>query len=367
MSDKCTNWPNLGGIYSIRCVGSDSDRVYIGVTRRSFKERWRNHRYEMRSGKHGNSILQNSYNKYGEGAFLFEIVERVDDGDTKFLSERENYWIKKLNSRVENGGCNLQHGDGVPRYSEEARKSQSRAAVKRRGIKYKFKSPNGNIINVDHLINFCKEHGLGPVGMRWVFRGKILSYKGYTAYDSDFVPMCLREYVFLDPNGAELKTNNLKLFAEQNGLSRAGLSSVVNGTYKSHHGWTLKHAKTSKRRDRGVSRAHRPRKCDFIDPEGNIIHVSDLTLFCEENGLSRYRMACVLSNPKTHHKGFRSVSSVLKPPCLRKIIVIGPDGKEHITNNISKFEREHGISPTTLGSVYRGTTKQTANGWKIKQ
>lgn len=66
----------VSGIYRIRNLVSG--RVYIGsainVERRHY-----DHFKSLRGGYHRNGFLQNAWNKYGENAFCFEILEKVPD------------------------------------------------------------------------------------------------------------------------------------------------------------------------------------------------------------------------------------------------------------------------------------------------
>lgn len=69
---------------------------YIGSAVDYNYRRWL-HLHRLRKGKHHSPILQNSFKKYGEGAFLFSIVEEVLDKEK--LIEREQYYIDTLNPR----------------------------------------------------------------------------------------------------------------------------------------------------------------------------------------------------------------------------------------------------------------------------
>jgi len=58
-----------------------NNKFYIGSSANLY-ERWRKHRNKLRSGTHPNKYIQASWNKYGERAFIFEIVaefEAVED------------------------------------------------------------------------------------------------------------------------------------------------------------------------------------------------------------------------------------------------------------------------------------------------
>lgn len=74
-----------GGVYKI--LNTVNGRAYIGSTS-CFKARWKVHRRDLRAGKHANQSLQNAWDKYGEIAFVFSIIEVV--GDRLGLIDSEN-------------------------------------------------------------------------------------------------------------------------------------------------------------------------------------------------------------------------------------------------------------------------------------
>ena len=84
------------GIYRI---DGPNGKFYIGSAKR-FKTRWSGHLSHLRKGTHANQKLQMAWNKYGEQAFVFSIVEVVDDHSK--LIEREQHWIDKTEA-VANG------------------------------------------------------------------------------------------------------------------------------------------------------------------------------------------------------------------------------------------------------------------------
>lgn len=91
-----------GVIYRItNCVNG---RVYIGCAV-DFKKRVAKHKNELRTGKHHSLRLQRSWNKHGPDAFVFEIVEHVDD--CVFLEARERFWIVRCRSNEPNFGYNI--------------------------------------------------------------------------------------------------------------------------------------------------------------------------------------------------------------------------------------------------------------------
>lgn len=88
------------GIYQIR--NTLNNKVYIGSAI-CISARWSRHRKELSSNTHPNQHLQSSWNKYGEKAFLFEIIE---NGQEKTLIEREQFWIDSKKASDPNTGFN---------------------------------------------------------------------------------------------------------------------------------------------------------------------------------------------------------------------------------------------------------------------
>lgn len=88
----------LTGIYQILNVVNG--KFYIGKSKNILK-RWHNHRSKLRRNLSKSPYLQAAWNKYGETAFEFIIVEICVCDD---LEKCEQYWIDKL------GACDRELG-----------------------------------------------------------------------------------------------------------------------------------------------------------------------------------------------------------------------------------------------------------------
>jgi len=78
------------GIYKI--INVINNKFYVGSAV-DLKRRKTRHFSELRNNKHPNGKLQNSWNKHGEQAFVFVVVEELpDDAD---LLAAENVWLKE--------------------------------------------------------------------------------------------------------------------------------------------------------------------------------------------------------------------------------------------------------------------------------
>lgn len=82
--------PNASGVYKITCT--TTGKIYIGSAI-DLRDRRRCHFKELRQNNHHNRYLQNAWNKYGEQAFTFEVLEYVLPMS---LTAREQYWFNRL-------------------------------------------------------------------------------------------------------------------------------------------------------------------------------------------------------------------------------------------------------------------------------
>ena len=62
------------GIYQI--LNKLNNKIYVGSAV-NLSNRWSTHKCKLKQNKHGSPILQNAWNKYGEDAFKFEVLEHV--------------------------------------------------------------------------------------------------------------------------------------------------------------------------------------------------------------------------------------------------------------------------------------------------
>lgn len=125
------------GVYLIRCVSSG--RGYVGSSR-IIKRRWKAHLTQLRSNRHPNFKLQCAWNKHGEGAFSFEVLELCSEDQ---LREREVHWIASLNSFKQGYNCS-ELGAGP---DEKTRKLIAEANRRRKdagsNLRVEARSPEG--------------------------------------------------------------------------------------------------------------------------------------------------------------------------------------------------------------------------------
>jgi len=90
------------GIYMIRCV--PTGKFYIGSAVK-IENRWRIHRHHLRSGSHHSKYFQHAWNKHGETAFAFSVIEQV--ADPANLTDREQWHLDQTRCYDRKIGFNL--------------------------------------------------------------------------------------------------------------------------------------------------------------------------------------------------------------------------------------------------------------------
>jgi group I intron endonuclease len=91
----------LVGIYCITNI--INNKKYIGQSV-DIHKRVMEHKRDLAKNIHPNSLLQNSWNKYGKENFLFEVIEECEKEN---LTIRELYWVNKLNLLNKEFGFNI--------------------------------------------------------------------------------------------------------------------------------------------------------------------------------------------------------------------------------------------------------------------
>lgn len=111
------------GIYTITNIVNG--KMYIGYTNDLYT-RGKKHLSELRNKEHNNPYLQNSFNKYGEQNFKFEVLEECEE---RFLVSQEHYWVLLLRTKEEEFGYNIKetHPNSIGgRHSQETKNKISK-------------------------------------------------------------------------------------------------------------------------------------------------------------------------------------------------------------------------------------------------
>lgn len=114
------------GIYMIRHLANG--KRYVGSAS-DCAGRKGTHLYQLRMGRHHSIILQRAWNKYGEDAFVFEIVETVEN--VALLIEREQFWIDHFGSACPGRGYNVAPKAGSRRGTKQSDEAKAKMAAAR--------------------------------------------------------------------------------------------------------------------------------------------------------------------------------------------------------------------------------------------
>jgi hypothetical protein len=92
----------LPGVYAVRCTATGE--VWVSASRNIDAQQnslW----FGLRTGGHFNRAMQGAWNAHGEGAFAFEVLERIDDEDltpmglADLAKARERHWQATLGAK----------------------------------------------------------------------------------------------------------------------------------------------------------------------------------------------------------------------------------------------------------------------------
>lgn len=111
-------------IYKI--TNTITNDFYIGSAV-NYKNRIWGHISFLRKNKHDNRFIQNSWNKYGEKVFTFEIIEIVDVKENLII--REQYWIDTLSPTF-----NIAKIAGSPLGVKHSEKSRLNMSLAHKGL-----------------------------------------------------------------------------------------------------------------------------------------------------------------------------------------------------------------------------------------
>lgn len=90
----------ISGIYMIR--NNVNGKVYVGSSL-NIMSRWYFHKNDLRKNKHHSLLLQRAWNKNGQDAFDFSIIEECA---SEIVLDREQHWIDVLLSADKDHGYN---------------------------------------------------------------------------------------------------------------------------------------------------------------------------------------------------------------------------------------------------------------------
>jgi len=272
----------VSGVYCIQ--NKINGKVYIGSTSRDFETRFKEHKRLLLENRHHCSYLQRAWNKYGEMAFEFHILDHVS-GSIEIL-KADQAWIDSI--RQFNGIYNTSILVGSPLSQENtdeasariseiqkkkwenqnrrdalAERNRNRTDEERRVLhdigRQRIGSPDVTVISPDGqkfreiigVRKFCKEHGLDYRSFLRLSKGEYATYKGWTVEGrqcssskrSDSLRKYYNEgdrvkYNLKSPSGELfLDIQNLSEFCKNHGLEVGNVRKLFRRKSKSALGW----------------------------------------------------------------------------------------------------------------------------------
>jgi group I intron endonuclease len=135
----------ISGVYLITHI--ESKKIYVGSSI-DISRRWKEHINHLNLNKHENPKLQNAWNKYGEDAFRFEILEKVEPIKEKILSIEQIY-LDRYQSYKRELGFNLYKTAGSPQGTQWDEEQKARLSETR---KNQFKVEEGHFKGKKHSL-----------------------------------------------------------------------------------------------------------------------------------------------------------------------------------------------------------------------
>lgn len=166
------------GVYAIKHI--KSEKLYIGSTTQAFKARFKQHVYELNNGKHKNSYLSFAWQKYGENAFEFAILEVVNKD---MIFEREQYYMDLYSSYKKRFGYNINSkATGGHQFSAEIIKKRTENRAKTNIIAKEYANKiKANKLTIEDVPNYYKNF----VKWKLRFRSPMLGKSKATGYNFD--------------------------------------------------------------------------------------------------------------------------------------------------------------------------------------
>ena len=220
---------NKKGIYRISNIVSK--KYYIGSST-NLSKRWWEHRKFLRLGIHSNSHLQSSWKKYGEDAFIFEVVEIL--GQTKTDQEILEVEQKYLDQYYGKPECYNQNKFASKPDSNKNKKPILQVSVETGDIIRRWDSAVDAGLGLDlapgTIYSACKGKLISSGGFRWKWADDKLAAK-YPVKTGHHGGHNKKRVCLVDPKtGQVLETySSLQQAGEVFGVTYNNISTVCSG------------------------------------------------------------------------------------------------------------------------------------------
>lgn len=250
--------PNEPHIYLLSGCGN----IYVGSSINN--KRLYNHKSAFIHNKHSNQYMQNVVNKHGLESFFYKTLCIIPEKYWDYILFIENSYIKLFDT-YKNGYNIAEFADSPMRGKKMSQKSIDLMRYNQtRNKGGKIIDPSGNIIYFESISQLSRDTTISVSSLCQVLNGKMFSCgKGYRKFDESSVGIPFKD----DPKTIERDSE----YAKQ-------LSKRSEKTYK------------------------------IIDPNGNVIEITNVKKFSKENNLLYQNINSVATGAIYCHKGYRRYS-----------------------------------------------------------
>lgn len=204
-----------------------NQRIYIGMTERTIKERFKEHCQEYKRERAEKRPLYSAMKKYGIEHFHVELVEETDNPE-----EREQYWIKFYNSYKEGYNATL-GGDGRSHINQDEIE-KILEAYNRLGTVVAVKRETGH--DVSCISRLLKQAGVQVVTSQEISRKKLS--KSITQYTKDTHEALQTFNSTVDAAQWCYENKKCSILCSE---ARSHIAEVANGKRKSAYGYVWKY------------------------------------------------------------------------------------------------------------------------------
>lgn len=263
--------PSTSGIYRINC--STTGKFYIGSAV-DLGARRRRHWHDLRNSVHHSITLQRAWDKYGEDAFTFEVLELVL---VPFHLEREQYWLDTLKPFDPSIGYNIASSAQAARLglthtpetreklrlanlgkkqSEETRQKRSdlgKLRTQSEETKEKVRQIRLGTKRSDESRERSRISHLGKKQTQDVIDKRIAARAGYSHSEETRAQIRaananhpshvkrMQTLIIISPDGVEHTVTGIGKFCRENALNHSALIQVAKGIHPHHKHWTARY------------------------------------------------------------------------------------------------------------------------------
>lgn len=320
---------NETGVYIIRC--KINNFIYIGSASgtKGFRKRATFHRWTLNHGKHHSPVLQNHFNKYGIDAFTFEIAlvcpsEKCLDFEQVFLDANGVGYQNKSYNTNPSAIC-LYPGK---RNSVSKLKGRIASVETRQRISIALTG----LKRSEESIQKSREARIGRKRSPEAVAKTAAKLRGRKRSPESIEK--LRRYNLDNPLPPEVRQKINQAVIEANS-----------------------------------------KEYIITKPDGEEIHVKNMTEFCRQNNLSRASMSYCACGATISHRGWQcryahvtkeeqeaTITTLKLKFGIKNYIVTAPEGTEITVENLYKFCIDKGLDFNVMWNVWNGKARHY-KGW----